>query len=68
MAISVKGAVNRSNVIGFDVTTSDHTLTSVLNKSTIAESGFKYIFKIRAEITGGDSELFPLGRGSRVRR
>jgi hypothetical protein len=67
MAIGVKGAQNRVNVMGFDVTTSDHTLTGVLSKSDLATvGGFNYIFKIRAEVTGGDAELFPLGRPNKI--
>ena len=61
MAVSVRSALNRANVIGFDVTTSDHTLTSVVSRNTITSSGFNYIYKIRAELTGGHAEFFPLG-------
>jgi len=61
MAVSVRSALNRANVIGFDVTTSDHKLTAVVSRNTITSSGFNCIYKIRAEITGGGAELFPLG-------
>ena len=66
MALSVRGAVNRANVIGFNVTTSDTLLTAVVTPTTIANSGFSKIHKIRVEITGGNAELFPLGRRNRV--
>jgi len=66
MTLGVKASLNRPNVIGFDVTTSDHKLTAVVSKATINSSGFNRIFKIRAEITGGDAELFPLGHRDTV--
>lgn len=61
MGTSVRGALNRANVIGFDVSTTDHKLTAVVSRSTVVNSGFNFIFKVRAEITGGNAELFPLG-------
>ena len=66
MAIGVKGAQNRVNVLGFDVSTTDHTLTGVVSRADVVNSGFNYIFKIRAVITGGDAELFPLGRAKKT--
>lgn len=63
---TVRSAINRANVIGFDVTTSDYTLTAVVPRSTIDAAGFSYIFKVRAEITGGNAELFPLGHTGKL--
>ena len=59
MAIGVKGAVNRTNQMGFNVTTSDAKATAVLTTASIAEAGYNKIFKIRIETTGENCWLLP---------
>ena len=59
--VGVKEALNRPNVIGFSQSTTDASLTAIVSRATLNDSGFNHIFKIRLEITGGNVEFFPLG-------
>jgi len=54
---TVRESVNKGKVIGFSVTTSDGTSTSVVSAATIAGVGAKVIRDIYLKLTGDDAYL-----------